>query len=797
MASSPPEISSSNTCSEIELVKETNHSSFSNSNSIQKAATHNLINKEYEKPAFGVVADQSKARKEDSTVTSLCLPFKSRQNLKPKSIDSAAAAAGAAANYAGEPRLSKNGEAKPNDNRGTSTGPRSHDSNGNKRSERKTEAFSRLVSANLDVITSASERFNTYDEQIKSLSERFKELKEKKGSEQDFRELKKVVRKFKQKISSNYKIEAEDSDVPFHSWPDVSANINRTNADKALDEIPNLYKNAAFGETLEFKEFEARYHELDMDLKMCLLCFSFFPEKCEIKKRVMIYWWIAEGFVPPVGRENTVVQTTNQKTPEEFANEYFNELITKGFIEPVRKKRSLGVDICKMHPFVRSMVIKLAKRANFFDFDDEGNANEDCPLSHRACLTGRRLTSIKNLENLHALFNGKESILEFKPEWFAKMKNVNILYLGRWQNSGMHHIEVEDTISMEKKNVNVLDGLENAKCLRLLGLQGISRIMELPESICKLTNLTILDIRACHNLEMIPEGIGLLKNLTHLDMSECVLLDHMPKGLALLSKLEVLNGFVVGDSVGKSSCTLDDLQKLLHLRKLSIHTGVYEFPSDGNLRALNCYKALRKLTIAWGRGTVQAKREVTGNQENGENNTKDINKAETSKQSSETPKGENREVPKNKDISAKEQAPTASKKSPISRVLSKSATSKAEVSVPALLPSQLIKLDLECFPRVITPNWMRAFNLKNLRKLYIRGGRFSDLGQFQDPDDDVGTEKVKWEVEELRLKYLTGLEMDWRELQELFPKLNYLEKVKCPNLTFFPCDESGVWMKET
>lgn len=36
--------------------------------------------------------------------------------------------------------------------------------------------------------------------------------------------------------------------------------------------------------------------------------------------------------------------------------------------------------------------------------------------------------------------------------------------------------------------------------------------------------------------------------------------------------------------------------------------------------------------------------------------------------------------------------------------------------------------------------------------------------------------------------------MDWGELQKSFPELIYLEKDRCPKLTFFPCDEHGVWL---
>ncbi|KAL7211960.1 hypothetical protein ACSBR2_014758 [Camellia fascicularis] len=154
----------------------------------------------------------------------------------------------------------------------------------------------------------------------------------------------------------------------------------------------------------------------------------------------------------------------------------------------------------------------------------------------------------------------------------------------------------------EHKGKEYKDGLENLTSLRFLSLQGISRIIELPKSISKLTNLTILDIRACHNLEVIPDGIGLLKNLTHLDMSECYILDQMPKGLASLSKLQVLKGFIVSE--GNNSCTLDDLHGFRELRKLSVYVVVDGFPTNKDLRALNQFKVLTKLTIAWGRGSV-------------------------------------------------------------------------------------------------------------------------------------------------------------------------------------------------
>ncbi|GMN31073.1 hypothetical protein TIFTF001_003104 [Ficus carica] len=44
-----------------------------------------------------------------------------------------------------------------------------------------------------------------------------------------------------------------------------------------------------------------------------------------------------------------------------------------------------------------------------------------------------------------------------------------------------------------------------------------------------------------------------------------------------------------------------------------------------------------------------------------------------------------------------------------------------------------------------------------------------------------------------RLKFLAGLKMNWEEMQMMFPKKSYLEKVDyCPLIILCPCVEEGV-----
>ncbi|KAA8515409.1 hypothetical protein F0562_018980 [Nyssa sinensis] len=119
------------------------------------------------------------------------------------------------------------------------------------------------------------------------------------------------------------------------------------------------------------------------------------------------------------------------------------------------------------------------------------------------------------------------------------MKHVNVLYLGRCQSSAKHHIEVGET--------KFLEGLKDMKHLEFLSLYGISQITKLSDSISKLANLKILDLRACHSLEVVPKGIKKIQSLTHdLDMSECYLLNHMPTELSSLTELQVLKGYEQG-----------------------------------------------------------------------------------------------------------------------------------------------------------------------------------------------------------------------------------------------------------
>ena len=556
---------------------------------------------------------------------------------------------------------------------------------------------------------------------LQRLDDAFKERTEAPENSPGINKLKKiqdVVSKLKEKICSSPQL-SQDS---LHS-----ASLHRSSFP-----MGSYYINPDRSTTNKIKKL---YNDLDDKKKSCLLCFSVFPEDAIIKKKVLIHWWVGEGFIIDS-------QNSGGKTAEETGNEYFKDFIKNGIIEPVEpvhKKLKQNSENCNMRPLIRAAIIKLAEENNFVSFDQRGNPTADFSSSNRVCLVKTEEgSSLHNLtyvyhylprEEIVTLFNVNEPYLSFRVDSFSKMKNLKVLQLGRWKASAKQLVEVEDT--------EFLKGLKKMKRLRYFSLRGISGITELPNSICKLSHLKILNLSGCDNLEKLPDGIGSLKQLTHLDMSECYLISHMPKGLAFLLELQVLKGFVIGIERSRGHyCKLADLAGLKHLKKLSlsIHADETSEEAEQDLDSLRQFGNLQSLSVAWSRIYT-------------------------------APTTTNVRLPK------------------IPGITSRTKSTETPGSSRGVA---LDKLGLQNFHGSEMPNWLKLLDPKNLKKLYIRGGELSDLHLMKDCTRPVHC---------LRLKSLSQLRMDWPELQLLFPNLTYVKREDCPHLSSIPCDINGEWIK--
>ena len=506
----------------------------------------------------------------------------------------------------------------------------------------------------------------------------------------------------------------------------------------SVQELPKLHKSESFRKSSFYIEIKKNLDGLSEEEEFILSCIAVLTEGAVVKRRLLTYWWIGEGWL----------KDSESETPEEIVDRILLKFKEMGLIEPAMNKRKQEVRSYKMDPLVRSALNKIFQVKNMFDYDPNGNVVENSAPKNKAFLVkdegkasdDKSRPQQRNLdpEKLSTLFNVNEHSPDAKlihlvrkkskdmnvEDWLSKMKSLKVLYLGRWQKSASYHIEVKST--------EFLKGLKSMEELKFLSLQGISRIKELPRSIGMLTNLVVLDLKDCYNLELLPEEISSLTKLRYLDISNCYLLCNMPKELSLLKKLQVLKGFIIGHSKTRNLGTLEDLKKLQNLKKLTIIATRNEFPTPTDLGALQELTALQKLTITWG---VQPK--------------------------------------------IAQEPEKARKSSMLGPLLHRKPTESSMQQIDKL-PKNLVKLDLQCFPHS-KPKWLTPANLPNLKKLYIRGGSLATLGEGS------------WMVETLRLKYLSEMKTNWRELKELFPELVYLERVRCPGITLCPCDENGVW----
>ncbi|XP_027158244.1 putative disease resistance protein RGA1 [Coffea eugenioides] len=143
----------------------------------------------------------------------------------------------------------------------------------------------------------------------------------------------------------------------------------------------------------------------------------------------------------------------------------------------------------------------------------------------------------------------------------------------------------------------VSHAISKLKHLRHLDLSR-SLIVELPNSICDLWNLQILNLNDCLILWSLPKGMRFLRNLRHLCLHGCWSLTHMPSGIGKLTCLRTLSMVVPS---GKKGFRLSELRDLNMLRGgLTImHLERIEDKKDAEEACLIKKQSLHGLNLYW------------------------------------------------------------------------------------------------------------------------------------------------------------------------------------------------------
>ncbi|KAJ1256963.1 hypothetical protein BS78_K262200 [Paspalum vaginatum] len=122
------------------------------------------------------------------------------------------------------------------------------------------------------------------------------------------------------------------------------------------------------------------YYDLPSHLKTCLLYLSVFPEDSLIKKDVLIWMWVAEGFVeekPGIGLY-------------EIGEGYFNNLVNRSLIQPVEDEETRIVNGCRIHDMILDLIRSLSREAKFaMQFDNREDILSGSNNARRLALHNR------------------------------------------------------------------------------------------------------------------------------------------------------------------------------------------------------------------------------------------------------------------------------------------------------------------------------------------------------------------------------------------------------------------------
>ncbi|QHO52017.1 Putative disease resistance RPP13-like protein [Arachis hypogaea] len=279
------------------------------------------------------------------------------------------------------------------------------------------------------------------------------------------------------------------------------------------------------------------YHHLSTHLKHCFVYCSLYPKDHKFDKDELVLLWIAEDFLQPPRRGQTL---------EEVGCQCFDDLVSRLFFKLVENDDE---KYFVMHDLMHDVATFLAGDL-YCRFSEELGEKEEMSiltryLSYDHSIPEKTCSSSK-IESLRTLLH----INHESRFWKARATlPCDILSKNKYLR----------VLSFDRLNI-FPDSTDKLIQLRYLDLSW-SDIEVLPESLCNLCNLQTLKLEGCSKLTVLPNGLYNLVNLRHLDIRS-IRLKEMPKRMGKLKQLHILSKFVVGKQKDNG---IEELGGLLNL----------------------------------------------------------------------------------------------------------------------------------------------------------------------------------------------------------------------------------------
>jgi disease resistance protein RPM1 len=237
------------------------------------------------------------------------------------------------------------------------------------------------------------------------------------------------------------------------------------------------------------------YNHLPSHLKPCFLYLSLFPEDFEISRRHLVNRWIAEGFIS-IG--------TAQTTLEDFADNYFYELISRSMIQPSKLDVQGNVKTCRVHDIVHDIAVTISRQENhvLLLVDEKTRTTHITKenIRHVSCFGTRKWNKGMDLSRVRSFTWFSEPHWPLAPLCLPQLKMLRVMDL---KNAGFR---------ARQQDIEIIGSLVH---LRYMHLHCGSSVYTLSGSIGNLHGLQTLDIRKS-NFANLPTDITKLQDLRSL-----------------------------------------------------------------------------------------------------------------------------------------------------------------------------------------------------------------------------------------------------------------------------------------
>ncbi|KAF0933906.1 hypothetical protein E2562_020036 [Oryza meyeriana var. granulata] len=284
------------------------------------------------------------------------------------------------------------------------------------------------------------------------------------------------------------------------------------------------------------------YKNLPPHLRTCFLYLGAFPEDYVIWKDDLVRQWVAEGFV-------------SKTHGVEIAGGYFNQLLNRSMIQPVKIGYNDEVLSCRVHDMMLELIIrKYSAEENFLTAvvgnsqEIKGSVHNVRRLFHYSDVGGRRAAPAIRI-GLHKVRSLAACVTAIHQVRFQDMKFLRVLVLE------LVYKREDESTTEAIVDLNVI-----CKLLLLRYLKIHSEIeVKLPHQIRMLQHLETLEInRFVRSGLAMPSDLAKLPRLSYLSILP-YMAGGLPDNVGTMTQLRSLAFFVLEEN------SLDSIKSLQHL----------------------------------------------------------------------------------------------------------------------------------------------------------------------------------------------------------------------------------------